>query len=66
MAAGGSGNGRGDSFAAILYAEPGALGLLTNVMAALLVAIVNMLTTESSPQAVIITGESFTINNFQK
>ena len=45
-------------FAAILYAEPGALGLIANIMAGLVVAVENMLLPPFTPVALSLAGES--------
>lgn len=50
-------NGRGDSFAAILYAEPGALGVIANIMSALVVAIENMLDGTPTTVALSLAGK---------
>ncbi|KAK3089889.1 hypothetical protein FSP39_007380 [Pinctada imbricata] len=41
-------SGRGEPHASILYAEPGALGLITNIMSALIVALRNIIETDNS------------------
>ena len=46
-----------EAFAAILYAEPGALGLIANIMAALVVAIENMLNGNESDVALTLAGK---------
>ena len=50
-------------FAAILYAEPGALGLIANIMAGLVVAVENMLWPPFTPVALSLAGECFTHGN---
>ncbi|GAB1605690.1 uncharacterized protein LOC115219664 [Argonauta hians] len=45
-----------EAFAAILYAEPGALGLIANIMAAIVVAVENILNESGSPPALILAG----------
>lgn len=49
--------GENEAFAAILYAEPGALGLIANIMAALVVAIGNMLSGNESTVALTLAGK---------
>lgn len=44
-------------FAASVYAEPGALGLIANIMAGLLVAVENMLNPPFSPMAQSLAGD---------
>ncbi|KAK3090557.1 hypothetical protein FSP39_012668 [Pinctada imbricata] len=46
-------SGRGEPHASILYAEPGALGLLTNIMPALIVALGNIVETSSGSDGVL-------------
>ncbi|OWF46191.1 uncharacterized protein LOC110456034 [Mizuhopecten yessoensis] len=49
-------SGRGLPFASVLYSEPGALGLMANIMAALIVAIGNMVEGEHTKLTLIIAG----------
>ena len=46
-----------EDFAAIVYAEPGALGLIANIVAALMIATENMLDPPFSAAAVTLSGE---------
>lgn len=48
-----------EDFASILYAEPGALGLIANIMAGLTVAVENMLFPPFSTVSLAIAGECF-------
>ncbi|KAK7489509.1 hypothetical protein BaRGS_00019308 [Batillaria attramentaria] len=45
-----------EDFAAILYAEPGALGLIANIMAGLVVAVENMLNPPFAPMSLSLAG----------
>ncbi|XP_033737263.1 uncharacterized protein LOC117325261 [Pecten maximus] len=49
-------SGRGLPFASLLYSEPGALGLMANIMSALIVAISNMVIGDETKLTLVIAG----------
>ncbi|XP_069127556.1 uncharacterized protein [Argopecten irradians] len=49
-------SGRGVPFASVLYSEPGALGLMSNIISALIVAIGNMVVGDETKLTLIIAG----------
>lgn len=57
--------GEAEDFAAILYAEPGALGLISNIVAALMIATENCLDPPFSSAALVLSGNSNTCPGLQ-
>lgn len=60
------GDAQAEEFAAILYAEPGALGLISNIVAALLIATENCLEPPFTAAALTMSGQTFAHSDLLK